>query len=246
MPLDVTEHFQLPLPHPDNNPRDEDVPRLRQALTIIDTRLAEGATQADITAAIDALKGSAPAAYDTLVEIAVKLEDNDDVVAGMLTALGLKASSAEVAAAINAEATARNAAIAAAVSAAVTPATNAQAYAGTAGKLIDAAVARSALAPVTVAFASPLTLDFAAARNFMVTLAGNATIANPANRAPGQSGVIVFKQDATGGRAPVWGSAWTFAGGAPVLTQTAGAVDIVAYWVEAVDAIRCTASLGFV
>lgn len=39
---------------------------------------------AEITAAIDALKGGAPAAYDTLIEIADKLADSDDVVATIL------------------------------------------------------------------------------------------------------------------------------------------------------------------
>jgi hypothetical protein len=125
MPLDETAALGLPLPHPDNNPRDVDVPRLRTALTMLDTLVSDlqadkaDKTQvaADIAAAINALKGSAPAAYDTLIEIAEKLGDNDDVVAGILTTLGLKANAADVTTALAAEVTARNAAIATAVSA---------------------------------------------------------------------------------------------------------------------------------
>lgn len=99
MPLDETV-LGLPLPHPDNDPRDVDVPRLRSALTMIDGLVGalqtEKATPADITAAIEALKAGAPVAYDTLLEIAAKLTDNDGVVGGILTTLGLKANAADV------------------------------------------------------------------------------------------------------------------------------------------------------
>lgn len=127
MPLDDTP-LGLPLPHPDNNPKDVDVPRLRTALTMLDTLVStlqadkadKTQVAADIAAAIAALKAGAPAAYDTLMEISSYLADNDDVVAGILTTLGLKANAADVTAALAAEVTARNAAIAAAVDAEAT------------------------------------------------------------------------------------------------------------------------------
>lgn len=93
MQLDQTS-LGLPLPHPDNNPRDTDVPRLRAALSLIDTLIValqdNKAEKAELVAAIDALKGNAPAAYDTLIEIADKLNSNDDVVANILDVLGGK------------------------------------------------------------------------------------------------------------------------------------------------------------
>lgn len=96
-----------PLPHPDNNPRSVDVPRLRQALNLIDEDMtalagsldgkadASGVT-AEISAAISALLAGAPEAYDTLVEIADKLASDDDVIAGILTSIAAKANIVDV------------------------------------------------------------------------------------------------------------------------------------------------------
>lgn len=96
-----------PLPHPDNNPRSVDVPRLRQALELIDEDMtalassldgkadASGVT-AEISAAISALLAGAPEAYDTLVEIADKLASDDDVIAGILTSIAAKANIVDV------------------------------------------------------------------------------------------------------------------------------------------------------
>lgn len=91
-----------PLPHPDNAPRTVDVPRLRQAIQLIDRdvaglidALAAKADASDIAgqinAAIAAWVGNAPEAYDTLVEIAAKLNDNDDVVASLVSQISQKA-----------------------------------------------------------------------------------------------------------------------------------------------------------
>lgn len=110
MALDDTP-LGYPLPHPDNSPRTVDVPRLRVALSMIDMHVAALQAQAgglvsekadkqqvaaDIAAAIDQLKGDAPEAYDTLVEIAAKLADNDDVVASIMASLATKANAANV------------------------------------------------------------------------------------------------------------------------------------------------------
>ena len=45
-----------------------------------------------------------------------------------------------------------------------------------------------------------LTLDYSANQNFVLTLTGNVTLANPSTEAVGQSGFIVFIQDSTGSR----------------------------------------------
>jgi len=87
-----------------------------------------------------------------------------------------------------------------------------------------------------------ITPDFDAGNFFSVTLGGNRTLANPTNLTAGQSGVIVITQDATGSRTLAYGANWKFSsGGAPTLTLTAGAVDVLAYYVE--SASRITARL---
>lgn len=108
-----------PLPHPDNPARTVDVPRLRAALSMIDEHVealqlsgnALAADKADkaqvaidiaaaVSQAISDLLDGAPEAYDTLVEIAAKLTDNDDVVAGILSTLATKAAASDVATAL--------------------------------------------------------------------------------------------------------------------------------------------------
>lgn len=110
-----TTALGYPLPHPDNPARTVDVPRLRAALSMIDEHVealqlsgnALAADKADkaqvaidiaaaVSQAISDLLDGAPEAYDTLVEIAAKLTDNDDVVAGILSTLALKANAADV------------------------------------------------------------------------------------------------------------------------------------------------------
>lgn len=87
-----------------------------------------------------------------------------------------------------------------------------------------------------------ITPDLDDANNFSVTLGGNRTLANPSNCTSGQSGIITITQDGTGSRTLAYGSYWKFSGGtAPNLTTTAGAVDVLAYYVE--SATRITATL---
>lgn len=93
---------------------------------------------------------------------------------------------------------------------------------------------------VTLSDAATITFDLANGNHFTVTLGGNRTLANPTylGSANGQSGVIIVKQDATGGRTLAFGSNWKFPGGtAPTLTTTANAVDLLAYHVESTTRI---------
>ena len=79
-----------------------------------------------------------------------------------------------------------------------------------------------------------VTLDFAANQNFVLTLTGNVTLANPSTEQVGQSGFITFIQDGTGGRTVALGTDYETAGGAGLtLTSTASATDIVPYVVVA-------------
>jgi len=83
-----------------------------------------------------------------------------------------------------------------------------------------------------------VTLDFDTNQNFVLTLTGNVTLANPTTEAVGQSGFIVFIQDGTGSRTVSLGSDFLTAGGAGLtLSSDASAIDIVPYVVSASNQI---------
>ena len=79
-----------------------------------------------------------------------------------------------------------------------------------------------------------VTLNFSTNQNFVLTLTGNVTLANPSTETVGQSGFITFIQDGTGSRTVSLGTDYETAGGAGLtLTSTASATDIVPYVVVA-------------
>jgi len=79
-----------------------------------------------------------------------------------------------------------------------------------------------------------VTLDFATYQNHVLTLTGNVTLDNPTTEETGQSGFIVFIQDATGGRTVSLGTDYETAGGAGLTLSTAASTtDIVPYIVAA-------------
>ena len=93
--------------------------------------------------------------------------------------------------------------------------------------------------------AATITIDMADSNNFSVTLAHNATFANPSNDTAGQSGSIFITQDGTGSRTASWGTDWEFAGGtAPTLTTTAAASDRIDYVIKSGTSIQAVATLN--
>ena len=83
-----------------------------------------------------------------------------------------------------------------------------------------------------------VTLDFAAKQNFVLTLTGNVTLANPSTEQVGQSGFIAFIQDGTGSRTVALGTDYeTPAAAGLTLTATASATDLVPYLVVASNRI---------
>ena len=83
-----------------------------------------------------------------------------------------------------------------------------------------------------------VTLDFAAKQNFVLTLTGNVTLANPSTEQVGQSGFIAFIQDGTGSRTVSLGTDYETAAAAGLtLTATASATDLVPYLVVASNRI---------
>ena len=83
-----------------------------------------------------------------------------------------------------------------------------------------------------------ITLNFSTNQNFVLTLTGNVTLANPSTEAVGQSGFIAFIQDGTGSRTVSLGTDYETAGAAGLtLTSTANATDLVPYLVVASNRI---------
>ena len=83
-----------------------------------------------------------------------------------------------------------------------------------------------------------VTLDFDANQNFVLTLTGAVTLANPTTEKVGQSGFIAFIQDGTGSRAVTLGTDYETAGGAGLtLTATASATDLVPYVIIAANRV---------
>jgi len=84
-----------------------------------------------------------------------------------------------------------------------------------------------------------ITLDFDTNQNFVLTLTGNITLKNPSTESVGQSGFIVFIQDATGGRTVSLESEYKTAGGVDSITLSTAAstTDLVPYIVSASGSI---------
>ena len=84
-----------------------------------------------------------------------------------------------------------------------------------------------------------VTIDFSAHQNFVLTLTGNVTLANPSTESVGQAGVFVFIQDGTGSRTISLGTDYETVGGAGLtLSTAASAVDVVPYFVKASGSIQ--------
>lgn len=97
--------------------------------------------------------------------------------------------------------------------------------------------------PETMTRSQSTTLDMNNARNFEITLAGAVTLENPSNRRPGQNGVIIIKQDSTGGHALSFGSEWEFLGQSAV-SAVPDSVGLIAYYVDSGSKVRAILSLG--
>ena len=90
-------------------------------------------------------------------------------------------------------------------------------------------------------------LDFNTNQNFIINMNANLTLGQPVTGQVGQTGFIVFKQDATGSRTLTLNSAFKNpAGTAPTLTTTANGIDVVGYTISSPNEILLsTAQLAF-
>lgn len=66
---------------------------------------------------------------------------------------------------------------------------------------------------------------------FQVTMGANRTFAVPINARVGARYKFIIIQDGTGSRLGTF-TGWRFAGGAPTLTTTAAAIDVVSFWTD--------------
>lgn len=115
-------------------------------------------------------------------------------------------------------------------------------WAGTSTALVVTPDAlQDAAAPASLTSGTTITPDFNNGHNFTLTLAHNATLANPTNVQAGDSGVIEITQDGTGSRTMAFGTNWKFPSGAPTLSTAAGTIDVIAYY--AVTTTRILANL---
>jgi hypothetical protein len=82
----------------------------------------------------------------------------------------------------------------------------------------------------TLTDAASITSDFAKGNNFLVTLAGNRTLAAPTNAVAGQSGSIYIIQDGTGSRTLGYNTVFQFVSATvPTLSTGASDVDMLVY-----------------
>ena len=90
-------------------------------------------------------------------------------------------------------------------------------------------------------------LDFNTNQNFIINMNASLTLGQPVTGQVGQTGFIVFKQDATGSRTLTLNSAFKNPGGtAPTLTTTANGIDVVGYIISSPNEILLsTAQLAF-
>ena len=90
-------------------------------------------------------------------------------------------------------------------------------------------------------------LDFDTNQNFIINMNANLTLGQPVTGQVGQTGFIVFKQDATGSRTLTLNSTFKNpAATAPTLTTTANGIDVVGYIITAPNEILLsTAQLAF-
>ncbi len=177
--------------------------------------LAGVATIDAITAAIDALVNGAPAALDTLRELAEVLQDEQDAVAALT---GLVAAKAEKTALNDLAAT-----VAALGALAKAAGTDLRGLADDA-KYLTARTVKDALSPEVADVAAP---DLSRPVQTL-TLSANATLGPPIHVTPGTTGLIYVKKTAAG-LTLSFNAAWLPFGTVPTLSDAVNLVDAVVW-----------------
>lgn len=100
------------------------------------------------------------------------------------------------------------------------------------------------VAQVTLTDAATIATDAALSNVFLVTLAGNRTLANPTNLVAGQTIVFHIRQDVTGGRTLSFSSLFKFVGGTPQVSSSANSKDMLTCIYDGAD-LLCSLQKGF-
>jgi hypothetical protein len=95
---------------------------------------------------------------------------------------------------------------------------------------VDVSATRAVMKRTTLTDAATIVLNLNTGNNFIVTLAGNRTLANATNPTVGQTGQIYVVQDGTGSRTLAFETHYNFSGGTPpTLSTDANAVDLLVF-----------------
>ena len=100
----TTPHLGLQLPDP-SNPLNTDVLRIISSFNTLDTAVDAKVTMAQVNTAIQAVVGSAPAALDTLAEIATQLASDESAAAALVTTVAAKVAKTDIVDALTSAAT---------------------------------------------------------------------------------------------------------------------------------------------
>ncbi len=112
-------------------------------------------------------------------------------------------------------------------------ATTAQFLGNTADKVLSTDQVWAGAAPATLTDAATIAVDMATGINFTVTLTASRTLGAPSNAKAGQSGVIIVKQNGTGGWTLSYNAVYKFQGGSAVaIDTTASRTSLLSYFVE--------------
>ena len=100
----TTPHLGLQLPDP-SNPLNTDVLRIISSFNTLDTAIDAKVTMAQVNTAIQAVVGAAPAALDTLAEIATQLASDESAAAALVTTVAAKVAKTDIVDALTSAAT---------------------------------------------------------------------------------------------------------------------------------------------
>lgn len=97
----------------------------------------------------------------------------------------------------------------------------------------------------TLTDGATISTDASLSNNFVVTLGGNRTLANPTNLRDGGIYNWYIKQDGTGGRTLAFGSKFKFSGSSTVSTAASARDLLVGMYHAGDDILLCALSKGF-
>lgn len=110
-----------------------------------------------------------------------------------------------------------------------------------ADKLLNPNAVWSAMTEQTLVDGATVSWDMSTGFDYILTLGGNRTLANPTSTKVGQKGRLIIQQDATGSRTVTWGANYKFSNGLkPTLSTAASAVDLFYYDVRSSSYIIVT------